>query len=174
MRWDARVIRERCREIAGIEPGLRISVDDDAFCDASLGAYLRDGRVGIEPLDVHVIENDVGVRAAIAWHAGRRSIRTLVNGSPSGGVLVDAFHEAVRAVFARRLGRRVAYDQIARGMLAILHVTLDDPRWRNPTREWLENPEVGAAVRTVIERELARHFDEVPAALAWLLERVRR
>ena len=167
--WDVAMIRERCRELAGIEPGLQITVDDNTYCYASLADYLRDGREVIEPLDASVIENDIGVRVAIAWHDGPSSIRTLINGSPSGGVHVAALHAAIGAVFARRFTKRLARANIERGMVVVLHVTLDNPRFANPTRDWLQNAEVGEAVRVVVERELARHFDEVPALLDSLL-----
>lgn len=46
---------------------------------------------------------------------------------------------------------------------------MPDSRLGNPDRSWFENPEVGTAVNDVVERELARHFDEAPAALDALL-----
>jgi DNA gyrase/topoisomerase IV subunit B len=54
-------------------------------------------------------------------------------------------------------------------MLAIVHVMLEDPRFGNPSRDWLTNPEVEKAVRIVVERELERHFEEAPATLDALL-----
>lgn len=169
--WDVAMIRERCRELAGIEPGLRIALGGEAWCYGSLGDYLREGRDLVEPLDVGVVEREIGVRVALGWHAGPASIRTLVNGSPSGGVHEVALRDAVARVFARRLGRRVARASLERGMLAALHITLDAPQWNNPTRAWLTNPDVAAVVGSVVERELDRHFDEAPAVLDALLLR---
>lgn len=170
--WDVRGIRARCRELAGIEPGLRLAVDGETFQFASIGAYLRAGRDVVEPLDLHVVENDIGLRLALGWHAGASEIRTLVNASPAGGVHAVALHAGIRRALERRLGRRIARKTLERGLLAVLHVMLDAPRWGAPTKEWLTNPEVGATVRAVVERELARHFEAAPAVLDALLLRL--
>jgi DNA gyrase subunit B len=167
--WDVSVIAKRCRELAGLEPGLAISVNGERFHYASLGDYVRDGReVVVAPFQCDVVEEDVGVRAAIAWHDGKPSLRTFVNGSLAAGDYVAAFERAIAAAFVNRVRRK---RNVRRGRLAVLHVMLDDPRWGSPTREWLKNPEVAGIVERVIERELARHLDEAPALLDALLLR---
>jgi DNA gyrase subunit B len=165
--WDVPAIARRCRELAGLEPGVVIRLNGERFHYASLGDYVRDGRdVIVAPFACDVGEEDVGVRAAIAWHEGRGSQRMFVNGSLAKGAHVAAFERAIDRVFARRGQRRGR-----RGTSAVLHVMLDNPRWGSPTKEWLTNPEVAGIVERVIERELDRHLDEAPALLDALLLR---
>lgn len=167
--WNRSLIHARCRELAGIVPGLQIVVDGTAYRYASLADHLRDGHDMIEPFEVRTIENDVGVHVAIGWYRGPSSIRTLVNGSPAGGVHRTALRATIHAVVGRRFARRIARARVERGLRAVLHVTLDAPRFKNPSRDWLTNQGVATAVRSVVERGLARHFDEAPAAIDSLL-----
>jgi DNA gyrase subunit B len=175
--WDAPMIDDRCRHFAALLPGLSIAVDGTTYrYDDGLVALLREGRDLVEPFHVHTAHDGVDIDVAIAWHAGPPSIKGFVNCSPSiDGVHRAAMRTATHAVVARRFRRgRIARSRIERNMLAVVHVMLADPRFGSPTREWLQNPEVGEAVRTVVERELARHFDEAPAALDSLLVQLQR
>jgi DNA gyrase/topoisomerase IV subunit B len=54
-------------------------------------------------------------------------------------------------------------------MLGVLHVRLEHPGFGSPTRDRLTNPAVGEAVRAIVERDFARHLEEVPALLDALL-----
>jgi DNA gyrase/topoisomerase IV subunit B len=65
-------------------------------------------------------------------------------------------------------------SQLDRRLVVVLHVQLDHPRFGQPTRSWLGNPEAGAIVRDVVERELARHFEENPALLDQMLIDLQR
>ena len=70
---------------------------------------------------------------------------------------------AVRTVLRPRLGRKRAK------MIALMHVRLEDPRFGQPSRDWLRNEEVGTVVRRIVERELPKHFEQVPALLDSIL-----
>lgn len=72
----------------------------------------------------------------------------------------------LRRAFARR---QRWTKRLARQLLAIVHVTLDDPRFGNPTGDLLVNPEVERAVRDVVAEQLAKHFEQAPALLDAIL-----
>lgn len=94
------------------------------------------------------------------------------------GAHVEGMFAGLRTVLAprvkalRRGGPRKLRARLSRGMIAVVHASLADPRFGNPTRDWLENEEAGAAVRSVVETELPAHFERVPALLDWLLLRL--
>ena len=175
--WDAALINARCRGLTTLLPGLVITFGGTAhhYPDGLVEA-LREGRDLVEPLHVRTTVDGITIDLAIGWHAGAPSIESFVNCSPTiRGVHVDALREATHATVARRFERsRIARSRVERHMVAIVHVMLAHPRFGSPSREWITNPEVGDAVRTVIERELARHFDEAPAALDSLLIQLQR
>jgi DNA gyrase subunit B len=179
-RWDKPMITTRCRELAALIPGLALQIDDESFCYRDLADHVRHlARCEhlLDPLRVRAEHAGIGVDLAIAWtnHA-RSEIRNFVNCSPGvDGTHLQGMFAALHAVFGarvpslRRLSASRFRTKISRGMHAMLHVSLRDPRFGNPTREWLTNPEAGDAVRTLVERELARHLDETPALLDALL-----
>ncbi|MBA3498914.1 MAG: ATP-binding protein [Myxococcota bacterium] len=170
--WDAPMIEARCQHLAALLPGLAIAIDGNTHHYAEgLASLLREGRELVEPFRVRAAHEGIEIDAAIAWHAGPPSIASFVNCSPTvDGVHLQALRAATHAVIARRFHRgRISRTRIERNMLAVVHVMLAHPRFGNPSRDWLQNPEVGKAVRTIVERELSRHFDEAPAALDALL-----
>ncbi len=169
--WDAPMIEDRCRHFAALLPGLGMTIDGTTYrYDHGLVALLREGRELVEPFHIRTTHEGIEIDVAIAWHAGPSSIKGFVNCSPStDGVHRAAMRTAAHAVIARRFSGRITRARIERHMLAVVHVMLADPRFGNSTRDWLQNPEVAVAVRSIVERELERHFDEAPAALDALL-----
>ena len=57
----------------------------------------------------------------------------------------------------------------ARALQPLRDTLREHPRFNSLTRRHLCNPEAGAAVREVVERELPRYLDEAPAVLDALL-----
>lgn len=168
--WDLPLIDARCQHLAALLPGLALTVEGHTHHYADgLASFLREDRDLVEPFYVRTNHDGIDIDVAIAWHTGAPSIESFVNCSPTvKGTHLQAMRDATYAVIARRLAR-ISRVSVERHMLAVVHVMLTHPRFGNPTRDWLTNPEVGDAVRTVVERELTRHFDEAPAALDALL-----
>jgi DNA gyrase subunit B len=168
--WDVAMIAARCHTLAGLLPGVTISVGDHTWRYDSLVEYVehRAGCDVIDPFVLHTRSEGVAIDLALAWTRGdATAFDALVNCSPCGtGVHVDALRAALYQVLAPRfpnLARRTFDRRLARGLVGVMHLQLDHPRFGNPTRDWLRNPEVGAVVREVVTREFARHLDEVPA-----------
>ncbi len=172
-RWKIDETKQRCRELAALLPGLQLAVDDEAYRYASMTDHLRHLAQRddlLEPLHVRTTHDGIGIELALAW-ADRGAMHGFVNHFPTPkGAHVDGLRAGVRAMLERRLGRKAR--RVGDGMLAMVHVTLDDPRFDSQTKDRLRNEEVGEAVRIVVERELARHFEDVPALLDSILQRV--
>ena len=90
-----------------------------------------------EPIDIEV---------ALAWHDGPTRIDSFANFMPSRehGRHVDGLLSAVRAA-----GKEA-------GLVAAVHVVLEDVRWGSPTTDRLVSDEVRAPVARVTRRALAR------------------
>lgn len=173
--WDVERIQTRCRQLAALTPPLAIAVDKESYRYVGLVEYVTELAACdvIEPF--HCRAEQDGVRVDIAIARGRRGrCECYVNCSPcTEGVHVDALRAALRTVCSARLPG-VRMSRLDRRLVVVLHVQLDHPRFGQPTRSWLENPEAGAIVREVVERELARHFDENPALLDQMLLDLQR
>jgi DNA gyrase/topoisomerase IV subunit B len=155
-------------------PSLGIEVNGKMFRYASLVDYVRELAACdlIEPFHVCTKQDDVGIELVLAW-ARRGNVRCFVNCAPcGGGVQVTAMQAALTTVLGSRIP--VRSERLKRRIFALVHVSLRHPKWGNPTHEWLTNTEVGDAVRDVVERELARHFDENPALLDQMLIDLQR
>jgi DNA gyrase subunit B len=172
--WNVAAIAARCRTIAGLLAGKRIAMNGDTFHYASLGDYIaaRAGGDVIDPFVAHGEHAGIGVDVAIAWRreAGT-SIESLVNWSAcEKGPHVTGLFAALKTVLAPRMSKRHSFDKrITRGMVAMLHVRVRDPRFTRQTKDTLANPEVADAVRAIVERELPKHFERTPALLDTIL-----
>ena len=166
--WDSAQIAARCRELAGLVPGLAVVVDGQRYCYDDIAAYACDGRAVVLPCHVKASAEGVDIECVIGWHAGARDVRSFVNGSSTeAGVHVREMLHAISIVMRPRVPPSVA---LVRGLVAYIHVMLAGPRWGSPKRIWLASPEVGTVVRDAVARALAAHIEANPAALdAWLL-----
>lgn len=182
--WDVAQIARRGRELAALVPGITVSVAGDTYCYPSgVLDHIRDlaGDAALfEPFYVRAHRDGIDVDAAIAWvDRDASAVYSFVNCSATrDGMHVKGLLTGLRAVLAprskalRRSRGRKRWALLTRGMIAIVHASLQDPRFGNPTRDWLANEEVEAAVHSVVETELAAHFERTPALLDWLLLRL--
>lgn len=175
--WNRHEVATRLRTLAGALPGLTITVDDETWRYDNLVAYVEE-RAGCEVIDPFTFEarvDDIQLELALAWRCSTSSFEALVNCSPClGGVHVAALFDALRSVLAPRIPH-LTRRRLERGLVGVLHVRLDDPRFGTPSREWLQNPEVAQVIRDVTARELARYIDETPAFVdALVLDLARR
>lgn len=108
------------------------------------------GRRGFGPADVQLRRRHGDVSVDLAMFVGERDDRhmgwSFINFSETlGGTHVEGL---LRAVEASRFRRH--------GLLYGLHVLLEGPRFRSPTRDWLDNGEAEVAVHAVVAEALAR------------------
>jgi DNA gyrase subunit B len=169
--WNRTTIATMCRQLAALIPGLALILDDDIVRYAG-GLrdhlqHLSGDPFLIEPVHARELRDGIGVEVAIAFARDAGAMHGYVNYSAgSFGTHLDGLVAGMRRAFAprRRWNRR-----LARQLLAIVHVTLDDPRFGRPTRDWLVNPEVEPVVRDVVERAIADHVERAPAWLDAIL-----
>jgi DNA gyrase/topoisomerase IV subunit B len=162
--WDLIAISQRCRAFAGLLRGLVIELNGDTYRYDSIVDCVRDLAACdvIEPFTVDTHENGIGIELALAWGTHAVMQAFVDHERVDAGVHVDALRAAIRAVLERR---NVATDRLEQHVVAVLHVSVGDDRFRyTPT-----NPTVGEAVRNVVERELERHLEAVPALLDRIL-----
>jgi DNA gyrase subunit B len=174
--WEVDAIASRCRTLAGMLPGLTITVGDDTYRYDSLAEYveqLAECDV-IDPFVLRTQHGGIVIDLAIAWTRGVDThLDALVNCSPcAGGMHVDALFGALHAVLAPLLPRTTMpafRKRISRGMVGVLHVQLRDPRFGNPRKDWLQNQEVHDVVRAIAAHAFEHYVIETPALLDALL-----
>jgi DNA gyrase/topoisomerase IV subunit B len=183
--WDVAAVARRCRELAAITPRLTFIVEDEVVCypDGLLDhvRLLTRGRRVVEPVHVRTNERvkteygdvtDVGVEAAIAWvDSDATELHGFVNQWPCpSGPHVEGMLAGLRTALGRRIAkRRKVPPAVERGMVALLRVMLDDPRFGSFNRTRLQNEEAGDAVRNAVIAGFTAHAAANPAALDALL-----
>lgn len=184
--WNRAAIALRLREIAATCPTLTTILDHDAvrYPDgiADHARYqARGARALAAPVRITGVHSDVTIDVALLWTAAARGqtwglvgtqpshsgthLRGLVNG------LLGAFVALAPGRFSGVYSAALA-ERIAAGLVAIVHVTLRDPRFSDIRREALVNPEVQPAVTELVAGELHRRLLDDASLRELLLARM--
>lgn len=184
-KFDYSVIAERMRDVAYLNRGVTIIIDDlrmplaggtgkhDVFCFkggiADYVQYLNEGRVVLydKPLYVEAKEPHFEVAVAIQHTEGySENIYSYVNNIPTaeGGTHEVGFKSAVTKVFndyARKnniLKEKQANllgEDFREGMVAVITVKMQNVQFEGQTKGKLGNPEVRTKVENLVSEKLA-------------------
>jgi DNA gyrase subunit B len=183
--WDRAVIGDRLRELAALNPALTLVLDHETYrCSDGLSDLVRHHTQEPWSVPIRLRENHAGevdVDVALQWtdRAGS-AVHGFVGQSRGGGVHVEALRwglvQAVRGLDEAlvRVNAPALFEVVGRGLVAAVSVALEAPRFGNPSRDWLENPEVGAAVRTTVAAGLSSILATDHALRDRLLARIPR
>ncbi len=180
--WDRAVISRRLREIAAMTPRLTVILDHHAVrCPDGLVDHVRYlAERAVQPFAIAGHCDGIGVEAAIAWTGRERPlIRGYVGMAPANGEHVEGLIAGIGDAFVAldprlaRVDRAALREVIEPGVIALVHVTLEHPRFGNPSRDWLDNPEVAPVTAAIVGEQLhaALAAHELGAALLARLPR---
>ncbi|MFI1031556.1 DNA gyrase subunit B [Streptomyces sp. NPDC020951] len=198
------VLAERFRQVAFLNPGLRISLTDErpagaaravlfrfpdgvrdfvAALAAETGAALHPAVIGFEREDPRMAGT---MEVALLWNgSGEERIRGFANSlaTPQGGTHVEGFRDGVAAAvtaYARERGLPAATDpdlcadRIGEGLTAVVSVKLDHPEFLGATHGLLGNPDVRVCVGEAVREHLGNWFEEQPERAAEVVDRIVR
>ena len=182
---DAGLILDRFAELACLLPGARFIYQDlrpDGMAQtfhavhglADMELFTGPG-AGLHPVVQHQVFNPasrVGVDLAFQFMAdGGEQLRTFINTDPIiTGVHVTAYREVIaqeldqwrrEAGITRKRGKSNRDNHHA-GLRTVMSVTLPEPRYSQPTRDNLINPEVSRTVITELAPWFRRWFADHP------------
>lgn len=189
-RFDRARIQERVEEMVLWNPRLTVDFMSRRFHEprgvvAWLDRLAAENEVDTTR-DVFVtsgVREDVFVEVAATWsEAPYVDLRSFVGQSHTreGGHHETSFWHGVvdalglrRPEAFRRSPRASRWRHVlAPGLLGVAHVMLKDPNFTGPTRDRLNSPAAGAAVRAQVGEAFARHLATHPALEAMLFERI--
>jgi DNA gyrase subunit B len=165
--WDRAGVAARLRELAAMAPGLALVCDGEVYCChdglADRVRYLaRDRTLPQRPIELRAIDKGVAVTAALAWTDDDRAVtEAYVGMAHARGTHLIGFVRGMFGAFARvepglaKVDRLAFREVIERGLVAVVHVQLHDPRFGSPSRSWLTNPEVATVVAAAVRSQLA-------------------
>ena len=181
--WDPAGVAARLRELAAMAPGLTLVCDGEVLrCPEGLAdrvRYLaRDRTLPQRPIELRAIDKGIAVTAALAWSDDDRAVTEgYVGMAAARGTHLTGFVRGVFGAFARVEPGLVKVDRVAfrevieRGLVAVLHVQLHDPRFGSPSPRWLTNPEVATVVAAAVRSQLAAALLAERALLTTLFTR---
>ncbi|RMF12851.1 MAG: DNA topoisomerase (ATP-hydrolyzing) subunit B [Candidatus Dadabacteria bacterium] len=193
MEYDT--LAHRFRELAFLNPGLRIIVEDERSGKKSEFHYEGGIRSFVEHLNrnrnvVHpdVIyasaeRDDVVVEFAMQWHDGyNETTYTFANNihTIDGGTHLSGFKAALtRTINAyaqkfdllKKLGQPLSGEDIREGLTCVLSVKVPDPQFEGQTKGKLGNSEVRGLTEAIVADKLSQFLEENPAVARAVIEK---
>jgi DNA gyrase/topoisomerase IV subunit B len=185
--WDVALIGERMRTIAACNGRLTLRLHGDTFrmpeglADYSRHLARNEQWMHTEPIRIHGTYAEVEVEAALLWtERTTPDVRGFVSQSPTRlGTHLDGFWLGWQRAFAylepERLGRvgvSPLREVLGPGLVAVVHAGLYHPRFGDPRRDRLVNPEVSIAVSEVVAASLSTQLRGQPELLCKLIHRL--
>ncbi len=193
------VLAKRFRELAYLNQGLRIILEDerekidgknkrdDFRYDNGLleyVAYLNDGKNVLTPV-IHIAAEpeDAGhsIELAIQWNDSFNettvSFANNIN-THEGGTHLSGFKSALTGTvnrYAKQVGlvKNVtpSGDDLREGLTAVISVKVSNPQFEGQTKTKLGNSEVEGFVQQIVNEELGRFFEENPKIAKTIFEK---
>lgn len=182
-KFNADTIRERLEVTSYLHKGLKVVFADEVekksytySHDEGIEHYLeqitkdRSARKVHDKPFVYSKENGIRVEVALGWtEATDEHVRSYVNGIPttSGGTHETGFRAGVGKAVRNYIsthnlsprGLTLATEDIREGLFGVLSVFHPDPQFQGQTKDRLNNPEVQAAVDSIVRPALEQWFN---------------
>jgi DNA gyrase subunit B len=197
LEYDFGTLEERFREIAFLNKGLHITIEDQRndenlkkseFCFEggliSFVEFLNQNKEKIHPTPIY-IEKDGEVPVEIALQyttAYTESIYTFVNNinTIEGGTHLEGFKRGITKVFndyarahniLKEKDSNLLGEDIREGMTAVISVKVKEPQFEGQTKTKLGNSVVTGIVQSMVVEVLAPFLEENPSVAKAILEK---
>jgi DNA gyrase subunit B len=193
--YDFNTISEHLRELAYLNKGLEISIQDEGR-DREKTFYFEGGITGFvrhlnrnrvvrhrRPIYISKMVNSTVVEAALQYNDGFSestfSFANCVN-TEDGGTHLTGFRSALTRVlndYARKNKLlkedepNLIGDDVREGLTAIISVKLAEPQFEGQTKAKLGNQEIKSQVESAVVEELALYFEEHPDEARRIIEK---
>ncbi|MBS1301884.1 DNA topoisomerase (ATP-hydrolyzing) subunit B [Loktanella sp. SALINAS62] len=186
--FDFHTLEKRLRELAFLNSGVRIIVEDERPAEPLRSELYYDGGVREfvkyldrsktsilpEPIYVRGERDDIGVEVAMWWNDSyNEMVLPFTNNIPQrdGGTHMAGFRAALTRTinsYAQTSGiakkEKISFtgDDAREGLTCVLSVKVPDPKFSSQTKDKLVSSEVRPAVENLVGEKLAEWFEENP------------
>ncbi len=183
---DPVVIKKRLKEVAYLNPTLRIDFRDEANPELSETFHFERGIVQLvedvnegydtihKPIYYHRVREDMEIEVAIQYHNSYHSTLLAYSNNifnPDGGTHVSGFSQALTRVinaYARKMNflkekdRNFASDDVYEGLTAVIALKLVNPQYNSQDKVKLVTPEVQGITNSLVGDGLTTYLEEHP------------
>ena len=197
LEYDFGTLEERFREIAFLNKGLHITIEDQRndenlkkseFCFEggliSFVEFLNQNKEKIHPTPIYIEKDgDVPVEIALQYTtAYTENIYTFVNNinTIEGGTHLEGFKRGITKVFndyarahniLKEKDSNLLGEDIREGMTAVISVKVKEPQFEGQTKTKLGNSVVTGIVQSMVVEVLAPFLEENPSVAKAILEK---
>ena len=195
--YDYEVLRQRIRELAFLNKGLRISLTDLRDGQNREHDYMYEG--GIKEFVTYLNRSKTALYENVLYFEGKKnnvyvevamqhndsyneSSFSFVNNinTPEGGTHLVGFRNALTKTFndyarsAKLLKDsepNLSGDDIREGLTAIVSVKIEDPQFEGQTKQKLGNSEARTAVDSIVSEQLTYYLEQNPMVAKTICEK---
>ena len=196
-KFEFDTLKTRFREMAFLNKGIRITLDDERVEPMlqkeyhyeggiiSFVEYLNTNKTCLfdKPIYIEGVKDGSTVEVALQWNDGyNESVFTFANNihTPEGGTHLVGFRSALTRVI-NDYGRKnkilkdadahLTGDDVREGLTAIVSVKMVEPQFEGQTKSKLGNSEIRPLVDGMVAERLTTVFEETPSIARSVLEK---
>jgi DNA gyrase subunit B len=191
------VLSRRLRELAFLNRGVRISLEDHRSAKSKehvfefaggireFISYLNEAKQSLhgEPIYLEEERDGVAVEVALQYNDGyNEQVFCYANNvnNRNGGTHLSGFRGALtrtlndflkRLKLDKKLDESLTGDDVREGLTAVVSIKIAEPQFEGQTKAKLGNTEVRGAVESVTNEGLTQYFQEQPNVIKAILEK---
>ncbi|MGL4309455.1 MAG: DNA gyrase subunit B, partial [Paracoccaceae bacterium] len=198
LEYSFKTLENRLRELAFLNSGVRIIIEDERHAEPQRTELFYDGGVREfvkyldrskqavmpEPIYMTGEKNGIGVEVAMWWNDSyHENVLPFTNNIPQrdGGTHMAGFRGALTRTinaYAQSSGiakkEKVEFtgDDAREGLTCVLSVKVPDPKFSSQTKDKLVSSEVRPAVENLVNEKLGEWFEEHPAEAKMIVGKI--